>query len=448
MRHPTLVFSWLVLLGSACFARTWHVPADAHAIAAALALAEPGDVVEVACGTYFEHDLVMPAGVTLRGESGDPACVTIDAQQLGRVILCDHVDGIRLEGLTLTGGDVGQANGGGALCLHATGELAACRFTGNHAGHGGGAFLQYSPLTITDCRFDANPAAYGGGLACYDCDPVITDCEFSDNEVIDGGGLYLAHASPKVTGCLFHGNDAMVWGGGVFCTSDATPVFERCTLAMNDAWEGAGIWAVDECTVILHATLVAFNTHGNGVHMYDNPAHPSSVDLDCCNVFGNTASNYGGLADDQTGEDGNLGVDPLFCDAAAGDFTLDAASPCAPAHNECGVQIGALGVGCGLTAVPTGGAGPVLHPAFPNPFNPRTTLTFTLSADAPVRLDIYAVDGGRVVTLLDEGRPAGTQAVTWDGRDEQGREAPAGVYLGRFVVGGEVVAAQRLALVR
>ena len=94
---------------------------------------------------------------------------------------------------------------------------------------------------------------------------------------------------------------------------------------MNDAWEGAGLWAVDECAVVLQATLVAFNTHGNGVHMYDNPGHASTVDLDCCNVFGNTPSNYGGLADDQTGVDGNLSVDPLFSNAAAGDFTLDAA---------------------------------------------------------------------------------------------------------------------------
>ncbi len=206
-------------------------------------------------------------------------------------------------------------------------------------------------------------------------------CEFSANEVIDGGGLYLSRSSPHVTGCLFFGNDAMVWGGGVFCTSHAVPVFERCTLAQNDAWEGAGLWAVDECAVVLQATLVAFNTHGNGVHMYDNPAHPSTVDLACCNVFGNTPSNYGGLAIDQTGVDGNLSVDPLFCDAAAGDFTLDAASPCAPAHNECGVQIGALGVGCGLTPVPAGAPAFALHPCYPNPFNPRTTLSFTLPAE-------------------------------------------------------------------
>ena len=135
-------------------------------------------MVEVACGTYFEHDLAMPGGVTLRSETGDPACVTIDAQRLGRVILCDHVDGFRLEGLTLTGGDVGRIGRRRCRLPYATGAFAACRFTDNYAGHGGGAYLLHSPLTITDCRFDANPAAYGGGLSCYHCDPVVTGSSF------------------------------------------------------------------------------------------------------------------------------------------------------------------------------------------------------------------------------------------------------------------------------
>jgi hypothetical protein len=75
--------------------------------------------------------------------------VTIDAQRFSRVILCDRVDGFRLEGSTLTGGDAGETDGGGVVCLPAAGAFVSCRFTGNWAGRGGGLTCYYSdPLAV------------------------------------------------------------------------------------------------------------------------------------------------------------------------------------------------------------------------------------------------------------------------------------------------------------
>jgi subtilisin family serine protease len=69
-----------------------------------------------------------------------------------------------------------------------------------------------------------------------------------------------------------------------------------------------------------------------------------------------------------------------------------------------------------------------LHGAFPNPFNPRTTLRFALPRETRPRLRIVAVDG-RIIRDLDLGLlPAGEQSWTWDGRDDTGRTAAAGVY--------------------
>jgi hypothetical protein len=51
---------------------------------------------------------------------------------------------------------------------------------------------------------------------------------------------------------------------------------------------------------------------------------------------------------------------------------------------------------------------------FPNPFNPSTTITYQLPTDSRVTLKVYDVLGREVVTLVNEGRPAGYHDVRWD----------------------------------
>jgi hypothetical protein len=70
--------------------------------------------------------------------------------------------------------------------------------------------------------------------------------------------------------------------------------------------------------------------------------------------------------------------------------------------------------------------------AAPNPASPRTTLTAELPSSGPVRLDIYALDGSRVRTLVDRTLTAGRHAFVWDGRRSDGDPAPTGVYFYRL----------------
>jgi hypothetical protein len=455
MRTMFTTLALCSLLAIPCLAVTWRVPADAPTVAGGLALAAGGDTVVVACGTYHEHDVAMPFGVHLRSESGEPSCVTIDAQGQGRVMLCSRVSNVQIVGFTFTGGDAtgyDTPNGGGMLWDHSCGNVSNCRFTANRAARGGGLYLEATTTpTIHNCRFDANSAAAGGGAVFYAGGPLVTDCEFVDNvDVVNGAGLLIKQSSPRLTRCLFARNVAQSWGGAIDCEAQSVPILESCTLVQNRATDGGGLFATSDCMISLHSTIVAFNTDGGGLYIQANPGTPTSIALDCSDVFGNAGGDYSGLSQNQTGLDGNISDDPLFCDAAAGDFRLQDSSPCVPPQSPCLEAAGAFGVGCAPTPVPSAPAAPValaLAPASPNPFNPRTTLTYTLPAAGPVRLEVFALDGARVAVLVDDVRAEGAHRVAWDGRGNGGREVPAGIYLGRLTAGG-LSAVQRFALVR
>ncbi len=79
-----------------------------------------------------------------------------------------------------------------------------------------------------------------------------------------------------------------------------------------------------------------------------------------------------------------------------------------------------------------------LEPNVPNPFNPRTEVYFSLNQDSPVQLTIHDLTGREVARLASETYPAGRHAVTWNGRDQTGREVASGTYLARVVAEGQV----------
>jgi hypothetical protein len=65
-----------------------------------------------------------------------------------------------------------------------------------------------------------------------------------------------------------------------------------------------------------------------------------------------------------------------------------------------------------------------------NPFNPSTTIEYSIKERARVTLRIYSVTGQLVKTLVDEVQPPlGLRAVGWDGRNNQGQPVASGVYL-------------------
>lgn len=95
---------------------------------------------------------------------------------------------------------------------------------------------------------------------------------------------------------------------------------------------------------------------------------------------------------------------------------------------------GILNTQAAMNAIPTGVGDTPETPvttlvAYPNPFNPATTIEYGVAAAGRVTIVAYDAAGRRVATLLDETKHAGHHTVTWRGTNDDGRTLASGVYL-------------------
>ncbi len=70
-----------------------------------------------------------------------------------------------------------------------------------------------------------------------------------------------------------------------------------------------------------------------------------------------------------------------------------------------------------------------LKKAYPNPFNPRTTISFDLAKDSHALLQVFSIDGHLIQTLVDQSLRSGPHHSVWNGTDLQGRAVASGNYL-------------------
>jgi hypothetical protein len=392
--------------------------------------------------------------------------------------------------------------------------------------------LQAYYLILEDCSFINNLT----GGACLTERSEISGCVFSGNwrhgteGPAAGGGLKTVVAS-HVTHCVFYGNSADV-GGGLYIAGTVTetqsqiPRVEYCTFSDNRG-QAANIstnLTSSAWPVIIANCIFAFGEMEGTGHCTGFP--PTYT---CCNIYQTVSPwcyNDGG---------GNISADPWFCSRGNGNYELALDSPCAPANNGCGEQIGALGVGCGPVPVmfaavhatahkgaveirwdliadePVAGfdiyrsagvsdkelrlntAGPVapgertyrdksvrpstgytyrvvavtpdgaelssrtatvttrpgrlaLEQNTPNPFNPSTSIRYTLPAESPVEINVYDARGKRVTTLVSAVQNAGPHDTVWNGRDHRGQPAGSGVYFVKLTAGKRTLTRKMLLL--
>ena len=441
---------------------------------------------------WVTRDCVVPANATVTVEAGvnvyfeGPRRMTIDG--------CLKVQGERESIVTFnTSGSecwrgIRVQNGGQAVLRHT-------RISGAEARGGGGA------------EFGGAIRIIGNGSEAVLDSCELTDCSAPQTStttnwskpgyilvylVGSGGAVYAGEGgTATLVGCDIHDNSAIYAGGAAFVNSNGSITFDRCVLRNNSCARAGGsggemplgglIAAKSGGQVsVLNSTIADNGSRGDGLYVIDN-GHMSisnSILWNSGQLVDSSKRGYNlldeydmsysdnAMADEdyywrydldtlQVGP-GNISADPRFLDPENGDYRLTATSPCyntgdpdSPLDPD-GTRADMGAFRRDHDPVSAEEVRPLefsLSQNAPNPFNPGTTIEFSVTMGAHVSLSIFNTNGQLVRTLIDGHVDAGIHTASWDGRDTMGRPVASGVYLYRLT-GTEGVVTRKMVLVR
>lgn len=399
-RSSWIHLALVALAGPAAAQSTWYVDDNAcpgpgsgtqvHPfcrIQDGIVAAAGGDAVLVWPGTYVERlDLLGKAIVVRSDADGDPAthdpdplATVVDGSHEGSVVSFVSGEGPMtvLEGFTLTHGDA--LHGGGILCTGSSPTIVGNVIAENWGGDGGGVHLEGGAPSLQMNVIRDNDSSTGGGINAEFCAPSIVGNVIRGNESFEGSALVLFTASGVFSGNTVTGNRALshatialyygttttiehntisdndaAYGGAMAVWIDCAPLIANNVMAGNRvmSFGGAILCGTDSAPVIVGNTLVGNEAvfYGGGVDCYAS----SSAVIRGTILYGNTASTqqqiagspvvtYSNVMGGFPGT-GNIDLEPGFSDPKAGDFALQADSPCVdagdPADDPGGVDAG------------------------------------------------------------------------------------------------------------
>jgi hypothetical protein len=320
----------------------------------------------------------------------------------------------------------------------------------------------------------------GGGIGIRgDSHADIIDCDIYDNSALDGAGIYVNEASSaNITGTRIALNHAHTWGGGVYVEGSGQVIMRKCYILYNDVnGSGGGMKARGDNLLVEQCTFVG-NESNNGAHVN---CDMGQADFNSC-IFapfngeyglgaalvvlentqithslvytfftdysygGTLPEGLGALNAENTNGDScdqyqNIYLDPMFHGSIMDDFSLLRNSPCIDAGDpllphDPDSTVADIGVDYYNQTNPIDPrraslpVSPEFHAAYPNPFNPNTTLSFSLSVPSAVTLRVMDLLGRTVEVLVDETMNEGTHSLQWNAVSQ-----PSGLYFAELTAG-------------
>ena len=420
----------------------------------------------------------------------------IDAQQQAFHVVeftSNETSSSKLIGFTITGGlangdETDDQRGGGIYAVMAYPHIAHCRISGNEAADcGGGASLMGSAFhdpVVVSCSFVNNTSnLYGGGLHLIGLhgEAGVQDCLFQNNHALHGGGMSVLGYGVEIHNSRFIDNTATCEAGGIRFTGDG--VISRCAFFHNQSARGAAIVqtrnespqfsdvAILNCTITGNTSTEAggamYGTGGSETVLVNTIAYgnePQEIAF-CDSLMENTITvAYSDIEGGQTAiidngnteinwQTGNIDADPRFENPATGQLELTENSPCIDSGTAAFTYNGHTYLNMSSDeytgSAPDMGAyesanedigeadapqAQVSIVVYPNPFNPETTVSFSLPIGSQATVDIYDIRGQRVERICDRRFSAGEHSLVWNA-DRFG----SGVYLVRMNADGHSV---------
>ncbi|MBT4332649.1 MAG: T9SS type A sorting domain-containing protein [Candidatus Cloacimonetes bacterium] len=359
--------------------------------------------------------------------------------------------------------------GGGIYFENSEPILNNVTVTENSANYDGGGIYfghSYNSLAVLEnviiSENHANNA--GGGIYCYYLDIELHEVTILQNTASSGGGIFMFYSLPEIQNVIIVNNSA-TFGGGVYTQYDF-PTFINTTITDNISEFGSGIYCTNESSPLLINCVLWNNT--NEVY-FDSSSDSSTVTISYSDIQGGEA----GIITNNNGTvnwlEGNINEDPLFLGIGEYPYSLFANSPC--------IDTGTLDLPPGIELPEYDLAGnpriygdtidmgayewqgtPVSDEElvvrnwelsnYPNPFNPTTTISFSIPEETKVDLSIYNIKGQKIKSLLGDQISAGEHSIVWNGVDASGKKVGSGIYLYKLNINGKTEAVRKCLLLK
>jgi len=442
-----------------------NIPNDQPTIQAGIDVAVDTDTVLVQPGGYSENINFNGKNITVGSlflTTNDTTFITqtiINGSQTGSVVKFENSEN---SSAVLSGFKITNGSNGGIYCMYSNPTIYNMIITSNFDPYssGGGIYCYYSHPSIMNVTISNNSSQFGGGLYCQYASPKLVNVLIKDNITIEGsgGGIYSDQSQLSLINVTITGNYA-VNGGGGFCMFNSNPSLKNVTIADNSTDQGSGFscnWS---------------NPNLVNCILWNNIPQEISVS------FGSVNATYSNIQNGWIGE-GNINEEPLFEGNGFHPYQLTENSPCIDVGtpDTLGLNLPEMdlignmriwdGDGNGSEIIDMGAYeydAPLLvdinHNAiiqtpsiylsnYPNPFNPSTTIEFSIQNNSKVELSIYNMKGQKIKILANNEFEKGLYSIFWNGDDRSGKFVSSGIYYYKLKVNGKTKAVKKCLLLK